>query len=521
MPADPTKTATPEMVTMPAGQANGAGPRKPVFHPGLGVEGVILPPPITSELRQSAKRAAVSPAGARTGNIKVIACDDNRSAELYKAAVASVGEVYPGAKLEAVNWDEVPVRPRARMWIPSTFKEPEQLLKMLQRCNLRLPTHDWRVAKNEETPGPTHQAVIILNKESLAPIDAAGGELNFGFSSVFIRVYKSDAAVGGSPSGKPAEEDITAKLEAPSVRQWTAIILTRSPLQGTSEISGRRVTWRLPQIWHPRTRMLTLQWWSVNLQMSVKILQINLHHCKAASATLLLRLAGGGADVDLIQEPWMACAFLDIEGAFNNVFPDVITGALTGLGIEGRLAGLINQLLTSRAVTSSTLTREEWAVKPPGKPGSLTFYTDGSKLKNQDIPGNCIADELARKGTMKLLLPDKEDTSMPVATCKLLLHNQSKHKNTLCWQTSLLGRVALTRQSQQKRLLTRCPLNDRSCRDVEEEESPEHFFCSYPALSNRRLRTLGKPFLDDLSGLSAIPPRKIALFIQSSNWTPF
>ncbi|KAM8707569.1 hypothetical protein ACLKA7_014663 [Drosophila subpalustris] len=59
--------------------------------------------------------------------------------------------------------------------------------------------------QNEETHGPTHQAVIILNKESLAPIDAAGVELGFGFSSVFIRVYKSDAAVGGAPSDKPVE----------------------------------------------------------------------------------------------------------------------------------------------------------------------------------------------------------------------------------------------------------------------------------------------------------------------------
>ncbi|KAL7735484.1 hypothetical protein ACLKA6_010520 [Drosophila palustris] len=54
-------------------------------------------------------------------------------------------------------------------------------------------------------------------------------------------------------------------------------------------------------------------------------------------------------------------AFLDIEGAFNNVFPEAITGALLDLGIEGRLVGLISQLLKCRAVTSSlgssTLTR--------------------------------------------------------------------------------------------------------------------------------------------------------------------
>ncbi|KAH8324103.1 hypothetical protein KR074_000038, partial [Drosophila pseudoananassae] len=35
------------------------------------------------------------------------------------------------------------------------------------------------------------------------------------------------------------------------------------------------------------------------------ILQINLHHSKAASAALLLHLAESGADVALIQEPWI------------------------------------------------------------------------------------------------------------------------------------------------------------------------------------------------------------------------
>ncbi|KAM8718253.1 hypothetical protein ACLKA7_000955 [Drosophila subpalustris] len=180
--------------------------------------------------------------------------------------------------------------------------------------------------------------------------------------------------------------------------------------------------------------------------MSLKILQINLHHCKAASAALLLRLAGDGADVVLIQEPWIVggkvsglrtqeyklivadsqelisssqhayrkgrstetalhsvivtiekslslkeytlIAFLDIEGAFNNVFPEAITGALLDLGIESRLVGLISQLLKCRAVTSSlgssTLTsREDWTLEPPGQPDALSFYTDGSKLNNK------------------------------------------------------------------------------------------------------------------------------------------
>ncbi|XP_033243369.1 uncharacterized protein LOC117186551 isoform X1 [Drosophila miranda] len=149
------------------------------------------------------------------GNVKIIACEDERSVKLYKAAVAQVGEVYAGAKLVAVDWSEVPSRPRARIWVPATFKEPERILKMLQRCNPGLPTSDWKVAKVETTQGPTNQAVLVLNKESLAPIEAAKGELNFGFSSVTIKVYKSDAAAAALPVVNPDVQDVAAEIEAP------------------------------------------------------------------------------------------------------------------------------------------------------------------------------------------------------------------------------------------------------------------------------------------------------------------
>jgi len=38
--------------------------------------------------------------------------------------------------------------------------------------------------------GPINQVVLILNKDSLGPIETAGNEVNFGFSSVSIRVYR-------------------------------------------------------------------------------------------------------------------------------------------------------------------------------------------------------------------------------------------------------------------------------------------------------------------------------------------
>ncbi|XP_043659641.1 uncharacterized protein LOC122624226 [Drosophila teissieri] len=78
------------------------------------------------------------------GGVKVIACDDERSAELYKAAVKELGEVYEGAGLVALSWSDVPCRPRARIWIPASIEAPDLILTMLQRCNPHLPTSDWR-----------------------------------------------------------------------------------------------------------------------------------------------------------------------------------------------------------------------------------------------------------------------------------------------------------------------------------------------------------------------------------------
>jgi len=39
--------------------------------------------------------------------------------------------------------------------------------------------------------------------------------------------------------------------------------------------------------------------------MSLRLLQINLHHSKAVSAALLLHLTEGGTDLVLVLEPWV------------------------------------------------------------------------------------------------------------------------------------------------------------------------------------------------------------------------
>jgi len=71
-------------------------------------------------------------AGWYQGNVKMIACEDERSVALYKAAINKVGEVYPGNKLAGCEAADIRSRPRERVWLPPEPSEPG--------TNSKLPT---------------------------------------------------------------------------------------------------------------------------------------------------------------------------------------------------------------------------------------------------------------------------------------------------------------------------------------------------------------------------------------------
>ncbi|KAH8338211.1 hypothetical protein KR067_009071, partial [Drosophila pandora] len=144
-------------------------------------------------------------AGWYQGSIKVIACQDARSVSLYKRMIASLGEVYPGASLEAVDWDKIPSNPRARVWLTEKPADPATILAMLKMCNPTLPTADWRVAKVEEAVGLRRQVVLTLNEETARILEGAGIRIKYGFEHVSVRIYKSDAK--NKPGGIDLETD--------------------------------------------------------------------------------------------------------------------------------------------------------------------------------------------------------------------------------------------------------------------------------------------------------------------------
>ena len=57
------------------------------------------------------------------GHVKLIVCTDQHSVNLYMLAISRIGEAWPGAKLEVVNVENIPQRPRARTLVPAKVTE--------------------------------------------------------------------------------------------------------------------------------------------------------------------------------------------------------------------------------------------------------------------------------------------------------------------------------------------------------------------------------------------------------------
>jgi len=170
---------------------------------------------------------------------------------------------------------------------------------------------------------------------------------------------------------------------------------------------------------------------------------------------------------------------------------------------------------------------------------------------HSDIPGNCKADELARAGTHLQNRSIRENLNIPFATCRLLIDKwaddmfQEKWDNVgscrvakLTWPTINRNRTKQLLELPRSRIsltvgvLTghcligshaarlRVPVSDfcRSCRDEEEEESPQHLLLNCPALARLRFKHMGSYFFNSLSELAEISAASVSNFVRSTKW---
>ena len=139
------------------------------------------PPPIVEDV------------GWHQGRFKTIACSDAQSAEAYKKMVAGLGEVFPGARLEAVNWDQIPRRPRASVWLTHEPSSPKDILDLLGFCNPQLRVKEWNILRVMEPVGKKREVILSVDEDTVRHLKTGDGRVVYGGGRVFVRVYKQDS----------------------------------------------------------------------------------------------------------------------------------------------------------------------------------------------------------------------------------------------------------------------------------------------------------------------------------------
>ncbi|EDW15936.2 uncharacterized protein LOC6574428 [Drosophila mojavensis] len=123
------------------------------------------------------------------GTTKLIACDNERSVLLYRAAIAKIGEVYPGAQLEVIDVQDIPSRPWATAWLPETPSESNDILELLTRFNPNLPTNDWKVIKAIRFREAAMEVIFQINQEAILYLTRCDGLLSYGFNKIHMKYY--------------------------------------------------------------------------------------------------------------------------------------------------------------------------------------------------------------------------------------------------------------------------------------------------------------------------------------------
>lgn len=152
-------------------------------------------------------------AGWFQGNTKLIACDNDRSALLYKWAIDKVGEVYPGAQLEVVDIKDIPSRPWATAWLPEIPSESADILDMLSSMNPDLPMEGFKVIRADRFERAMMLVIFQINHLSIDYLTKCDGLLNYGSNKIRMQFYTtpqdalSNLEAFAAAVDSPTEED--------------------------------------------------------------------------------------------------------------------------------------------------------------------------------------------------------------------------------------------------------------------------------------------------------------------------
>lgn len=138
---------------------------------------------------------------------RVIKCMDVFSKEFLSKCITTISDAWDGLHLKLIPAEEIPMRPRARIWLPKMTLDAQKMLECLRRQNLNIRMDDWSVIRTEQAD--THTCLILAITESgSVELEKAGYRLFFGVRDAKVKVFRPTK----SGSGEADEIDMANSL---------------------------------------------------------------------------------------------------------------------------------------------------------------------------------------------------------------------------------------------------------------------------------------------------------------------
>ncbi|XP_017041603.1 uncharacterized protein LOC108088369 isoform X2 [Drosophila ficusphila] len=123
---------------------------------------------------------------------RVIKCDDGFSKIFLSECVASIGHNWDGLRIRLVHVSEIPLRPRARIYLPKGQTDHKRILSCLRAQNVEVDMADWVVLRAEETLSTSQPFLLLINHHCLPQLEAVDYKVRYGIRMAKVKIFLAE-----------------------------------------------------------------------------------------------------------------------------------------------------------------------------------------------------------------------------------------------------------------------------------------------------------------------------------------
>ncbi|XP_037807713.1 uncharacterized protein LOC119601078 [Lucilia sericata] len=107
----------------------------------------------------------------------------------YQKSLETAPNAWVGLSLKLIPAEEIPMRPRARVWLPKMSAEAPKMLECLKRQNPNIHMNDWAIIRTEQGEGLTC-LILAITEAGSVELEKVGFRLFFGVRGAKVKVFR-------------------------------------------------------------------------------------------------------------------------------------------------------------------------------------------------------------------------------------------------------------------------------------------------------------------------------------------